>query len=198
MRPYSKGQKNHARRIIENDSTPIVGGAWPTSQSPGDARCSSWLAKRYRKILEIPVEAPRSRSGRRPQRAQNVCTQSVVASIYDCEWGIAPPRRCNQIRSWLLRPWMRLSFDYLKIKGRSSFEWLSLKRLHTYDRNVRKLGVAAKVFSYSALRAKMSTATTGSSLCRSKAATSLLWRTIEVARFHSKGGAQWCWTWRSG
>jgi hypothetical protein len=81
---------------------------------------------------------------------------------------------------------MRLSFDYLKIKGRSSFEWLSLKRLHTYDRNVRKLGVAAKVFSYSALRAKMSTATTGSSLCRSKAATSLLWQTIEVARSTAK------------
>jgi hypothetical protein len=105
---------------------------------------------------EIQVEAPRSRSGRRPQRAQNVCTQLVFASIDDCEWEIAPPRRCNPTRSWLLRAWMRLSFDYLKIKGRSSFEWLSLKRPHTYDRNVRKLGVAAKVFSDSALRAKMS------------------------------------------
>ena len=83
---------------------------------------------------------------------------------------------------------MRLSFDYLKIKGRSSFEWLSLKRLHTYDRNVRKLGVAAKVFSYSALRAKMSTATTGSSLCRSNAATSLVWQTIEVARSTARNG----------
>jgi hypothetical protein len=49
---------------------------------------------------------------------------------------------------------MRLSFDYLKIKRRSSFEWLSLKRLHTYDRNARKLGVAAQVFSDSALRAQ--------------------------------------------
>jgi hypothetical protein len=114
----------------------------------------------------------------------------VFASIYDC-WGIAPPRRCNPTRSWLLRPWMRLSFDYLKIKARSSFEWLSLKRLHTYDRNVRKLGVAAKVFSYSALRAKMSTATTGSSLCRSKAATSLLWQTIEVARSTAKVAHRW-------
>jgi hypothetical protein len=54
MRPYSKGQKNHARRIIENDNTPIVAGAWPTSQSPGDARCSSWLAKHYLKILVPP------------------------------------------------------------------------------------------------------------------------------------------------
>ena len=81
---------------------------------------------------------------------------------------------------------MRLSFDYLKIKGRSSFEWLSLKRLHTYDRNVRKLGVAAQVFSDGALRAKMSTATTGSSLCRSNAATSLVWQTIEVARSTTK------------
>ena len=81
---------------------------------------------------------------------------------------------------------MRLSFDYLKIKGRSSFEWLSLKRLHTYDRNVRKLGVAAQVFSDGALRAKMSTATTGSSLCRSNAATSLVWQTIEVVRSTTK------------
>jgi hypothetical protein len=28
--------------------------ARPTSQSPGDARCSSWLAKRYLKILVPP------------------------------------------------------------------------------------------------------------------------------------------------
>jgi len=42
---------------------------------------------------EIQVEAPRSRSGRPPQLAQNVCSRSVVASISDCGWGTAPPRR---------------------------------------------------------------------------------------------------------
>jgi hypothetical protein len=47
---------------------------------------------------EIQVEAPRSRSGRPPQLAQNVCSRSVVASISDCGWGTAPPRRRNQRR----------------------------------------------------------------------------------------------------
>ena len=36
---------------------------------------------------EIQVEAPQSRSGRRPQRAQNVCTQLVGASISNYGWG---------------------------------------------------------------------------------------------------------------
>src|SRR5208337_2175272 len=51
---------------------------------------------------EIQTEAPRSRNGRRPQRAQNVCTQLAVASISDCGWEKAPPQRCNRIRPRLL------------------------------------------------------------------------------------------------
>src|ERR1700728_2029857 len=58
---------------------------------------------------EIQTEAPRSQNERRPQRSQNVCTQLVVASISDCGWEKAPPRRCNQIRPRLLRPRMFIS-----------------------------------------------------------------------------------------
>jgi len=46
---------------------------------------------------------------------KNVCTKLVVAWISDCGRGTALPRRYNQIRPWLVRPWMRLSFDYLQI-----------------------------------------------------------------------------------
>src|SRR6478672_10613505 len=75
-------------------------------------RLRGWLRE------EIQTEAPRLRNGPRPQRAQNVCTQLVVASTSDCGRGKAPPRRCNQIRPRVLRPQMRLSFDYLT-KNRS-------------------------------------------------------------------------------
>src|SRR4029079_9426387 len=68
---------------------------------------------------ETQTEAPRSRNGRRPQRAQNVCTQLVVASNSDCGRGKAPPRRCNQIRPPVLRPRMRLSFDTSNKKSKN-------------------------------------------------------------------------------
>src|SRR6202030_3445499 len=71
-------------------------------------RLRGWLRE------EIQTEAPRLQNGRRPQRAQNVCTQLVVASTSDCGWGKAPPQRCNRIRPRLLRPRMRLSFDNLQ------------------------------------------------------------------------------------
>ena len=41
-------------------------------------RLRGWLRE------EIQTEAPQLRNGPRPQRAQNVCTQLVVASISDC------------------------------------------------------------------------------------------------------------------
>src|SRR4029077_1548419 len=44
-------------------------------------RLRGWLRE------EIQTEAPRLRNGQRPQRAQNVCTQLVVASTSDCGRG---------------------------------------------------------------------------------------------------------------
>jgi hypothetical protein len=51
----------------------------------------------------------------------------------------------------------RDNIEHLVMVGGRIFEWLSLEQHYTYDRNARKLGVAAQVFSDSALRAKMST-----------------------------------------
>src|ERR1700719_3225270 len=53
---------------------------------------------------ETQEEALRLRTGWRPLRAQNVCTQWVVAWISACGWGTAPPRRHNRIRLWLVQP----------------------------------------------------------------------------------------------
>src|SRR5580700_11277173 len=52
---------------------------------------------------ETQEEALRLRTGWRPPHAQNVCTQWVVAWISACDLGIAPPRRHNRIRLWLVR-----------------------------------------------------------------------------------------------
>src|SRR5277367_762971 len=50
------------------------------------------------------VEAPRSRTGWRPLRAQTVCSQWAAVWISVCDWGTAPLRRHNRIRLWPARP----------------------------------------------------------------------------------------------
>src|SRR6185437_4406545 len=96
----------------------------------------------------------RLRNGPRPQRAQNVCTQLVVASTSDCGRGKAPPPRCNQIRPPVLRLRMRLSFDNLQQKNRS----ITLNsHENIYDRNVRKGALADKYFSRCASQRRAST-----------------------------------------